>query len=374
MRFSRVVALGDGGSLVAGYTNQVSGGASGGVRLVLARLDSIGGVVWAKGYGSADAHIVPERLIVTGVDANWLLGSVAGIPCLMKVDGNGNVASFRAMSVDGGKTYESGALLSAIPSGDGGLYVGGVVHRTVSNPYPLGGSGERPFVGKVDSGGALVWHSVVKGVYSMVGMDDSSVTAEFAKPMHVFPSEGGFGCIVPTDRGAFTILKFESDGVLSQESGYSGRNYWSGVAGVAPAKDGTLWGVLRGALEDTGVFQLDATGAVKTQRFLPGVTLLFSDIAMLADGKTPQVVGTNSVDISGGSFNTEAFLVRPASTGDFPLVVARQIKNELTGPTPGSSAVALNMKLTMEAQTGVPLEPITVKGTAVSPVLQTWVD
>ena len=101
----------------------------------LTRLDSLGNVMWCRGYGRS-IHAVTEtnhQFIITGQSSGSLVKAV-----LMRLDSTG-VPLWS-------KTYSSGEGFTAFPTSDSGYFMAGI-----SGFNPLGGPGPDLYIVKADS-------------------------------------------------------------------------------------------------------------------------------------------------------------------------------------------------------------------------------
>ena len=150
---SSVALTQDGGYILCGYTNSYGAGFD---DIYVIRTDSVGGVVWAKVFGSPGSERGHE-VIATNDGGFVVVGGTYGFGAgsmdayLLKLDLNGNVEILKAY---GGAGYDE--AFSVIQTNDGGFGLTGSMSS-------FGAGGEDIYFIRTDSKGDVIWSRTYGG-------------------------------------------------------------------------------------------------------------------------------------------------------------------------------------------------------------------
>jgi len=150
---SSVALTQDGGYILCGYTNSYGAGFD---DIYVIRTDSVGGVVWAKVFGSPSSERGHEVIATSDggfavVGGTYSFGAGGMDAYLLKLDMNGDIEFLRAY---GGTGYDE--AFSVIQTNDGGfVFVG-----TISS---FGAGGEDIYFVRTDTKGEVMWSRTYGG-------------------------------------------------------------------------------------------------------------------------------------------------------------------------------------------------------------------
>ena len=252
--FRGVVALADGGYVVAGVTNHTGAGAN---DIWIFQLNSTGGLEWQKTYGGArneEPRSIQQTsdggFIVTGPTNSF--GSGANDVWVLKLESDGDI--------EWEKTYGGAKadVSHAIEQTDDGGYI--VAGHTKS----FGSGGQDYFVFKLDSTGAIEWEKAYGGsgndVIRFVNQtsDGGYIAAGFT---HSFGS-----------RGDIMVIKLDSEGNMEWDRRFGG-NKFEEPSTVLEVADGFI--ILEQTASFSGstdgwIFKVDSTGEIDWQKRVGG--------------------------------------------------------------------------------------------------------
>jgi uncharacterized delta-60 repeat protein len=248
--FRSVVALDDGGYVVAGVTNHTGAGAN---DIWIFKVNSTGAMEWQKTYGGAKNE-EPRSIQQTG-DGGFIVtgptnsfGTGANNVWVLKLESSGDIEWERTY---GGSRAD---VSHAIEQTDDGGYI--VAGHTKS----FGSGGQDHFVFKLNSTGAIEWQKAYGGPGNDVlravkqVSDGGYVAAGFT---HSFGS-----------RGDIMVIKLDSDGSMEWDRRFGG-NKFEEPSTILEVDDGYI------ILEQTGsfsrstdgwIFKVDLTGDIDWQK------------------------------------------------------------------------------------------------------------
>jgi hypothetical protein len=313
------LAVDDGGNVYVAGESDASWGTplhphSGGPDIVVLKYDADGALLWHTFYGSSSrdlaAGIAVEggHVYVTGTSsATWgtPLRPFVGYDdiVVMKLDSDG---THQWHTFLGAGTWDLGSGIAVLA---GAVYVAGTSWETWGAPvHPHGTNGWDSVVLKLNSAGALQWHTFAGAnpwnyAYG-IAVDGGAVyatgkaTGSWGTPLH--PYSGG-----PSD---LFVLKLTGTGAYQWHTYYGAVGGYHEGAGVAVDEGGNIlvtgtssasWGTpLRpfGGQSDMAVLKLDSAGTLLWHTFLGGTNQDAGyGVAMGGDG---------TVYVTGGSFSS----------------------------------------------------------------------
>ena len=328
-RANSIVALADGGCVVAGYTNSNDGdvtGFHGGVDYWIVKLNANGGIVWQKTYGGSGFDRATSIVSVSDgyVVAGYASSSDGDVTAnhgsydywVVKLNTNGVAVGEHAF---GGTSADYAYSLTT--TSDGGYLIAG---RSASNDGDVSGNhgGDDCWVVKLNASGGLVWQKAQGGSGTEIGR---SVVAT---------SDGGslVGTTVSSNDGDVTgnhggedywVVKLNAGGTIVWQKALGGSgndNLYSiapaadggcAVAGYAGSTNGDVTG--NHGSDDAWVVRLNASGAMVWQKALGG-TLIDNGHSAIAASNNGFIVAGNSNstdgDVSGFHGDTDFWVFK----------------------------------------------------------------
>ncbi len=214
-----LLALKDGGVLVAGSTKSFGSGSYDGYVL---RLDANGKVLWDKTYGGKRAEHIYD-IAASGDGGFFLVGSTESSgqgeadSYLVKIDANGNEQWFETFGES-----KSDAFHTVVATADGGCYAAGKTRSYDSKKTDLD-------IFRLNKNGRVIWHKII-GFKNHEHANDLVLTNRGVLVAGMTKSLGH-------GRADFYLLEFDEKGNILWGNMYGGDKY-DIAHGVVAGKDG----------------------------------------------------------------------------------------------------------------------------------------
>ena len=293
---------GDGGFIVAGYSNSSNTGTLTGIinnglnDIWILRLDNSGNIIWQKLLGgsghdkAASISLTSDGgYIVAGYSESSNTGTLSGLTnnggydyWILKLDSNGNILWQKLL---GGAGDDKATSIS--PTNDGGYIVCG--HSYSSNTGTLTGltnNGVSDYwILKLDNNGNIIWQNLFGGSMEDFGWDIHEINGEGVVVAGYSRSSNTGTLTGLTNNGLsdYWILKLDNSGniVWQKLMGGSGHDYGLSVhqtndggfavAGYSQSSNsGTLAGLTNHGAYDEWIIKLDDSGNILWQKLLGG--------------------------------------------------------------------------------------------------------
>jgi hypothetical protein len=318
-RANSIVALADGGCVIAGLTYSNDGDVTvnkGGVDYWVIKLNASGAIVWQKTYGgsgddlatsivaTSDGYAVAGYTSSTNGDVTGNHGSYDY--WVVKLNTNGTIAGRYAF---GGTSADYGYSITA--TSDGGYLVAGRSASSDGDVTSPHGNADC-WVVKMNASGAIVWQKALGGSGNDIGQSVvATVDGGYLVGATVSSNDGD----VTSNHGAqdFWVVKLNAGGAIVWQKALGGTlndNLYAlapatdggcAVAGYTSSANGDVTGN-HGSI-DTWVVRLNAGGAMIWQKALGGTLKDMGYSTMVASNNGFIVAGaSNSVDgdVTGG--------------------------------------------------------------------------
>jgi len=202
---STILQTSDGGYIIGGTTSSFGAGEN---DLLVFKLNSDGGVIWAKTYGGSNNDYLDSiqqtrdgGCIITGTTDSYSAGRIL----IIKLDSNGEINWSKIYKVGG-----DDVSISIQQTSDGGYIVGGMTSSVGAGSYDC-------FVIKLDSNGNKIWAKTYGGGYN----DEANSIIQTSDGGYIV---GGKTKSFGTGDNDYLIIKLRSDGSLSWANTFGGSN------------------------------------------------------------------------------------------------------------------------------------------------------